>query len=73
MIGTLLSDEAWTQIESVLPGTEGDPGRTAADDRWFVGTAACCTGLETSSNVYSISSNIFVVPPLATTSFQATI
>ncbi|ASW03984.1 MULTISPECIES: IS5 family transposase [Burkholderiaceae] len=33
---TLLSDEVWARIESVLPGKEGDPGRTAADNRWFV-------------------------------------
>ena len=36
MIRTLLSDEVWTRIESVLPGKEGDPGRTASDNRWFV-------------------------------------
>ncbi|MDR5776696.1 MULTISPECIES: IS5 family transposase [unclassified Caballeronia] len=36
MIRTLLSDEIWARIESVLPGKEGDPGRTAADNRWFI-------------------------------------
>jgi transposase len=36
MIRTLLSDEVWARIESVLPGKEGDPGRTASDNRWFV-------------------------------------
>nr|WP_310144477.1 IS5 family transposase [Burkholderia ambifaria] len=36
MIRTLLSDNVWARIESVLPGKEGDPGRTAADNRWFV-------------------------------------
>ncbi|HGO6126468.1 TPA: IS5 family transposase [Burkholderia cepacia] len=36
MIRTLLSDEVWVRIESVLPGKEGDPGRTAGDNRWFV-------------------------------------
>lgn len=36
MIRTLLSDEVWARIESVLPGKEGDPGRTATDNRWFV-------------------------------------
>ncbi|WP_108034002.1 IS5 family transposase [Burkholderia mayonis] len=36
MIRKLLSDEVWARIESVLPGKEGDPGRTAADNRWFV-------------------------------------
>jgi hypothetical protein len=35
MIRTLLSDEVWARIESVLPGKEGDPGRTASDNRWF--------------------------------------
>jgi len=33
---TLLSDEVWARIDSVLPGKEGDPGRTASDNRWFV-------------------------------------
>ncbi|WP_157112537.1 IS5 family transposase [Pandoraea faecigallinarum] len=36
MIRTLLSDEVWARIKSVLPGKEGDPGRTAVDNRWFV-------------------------------------
>lgn len=36
MIRTLLSDEVWARIESVLPGKEGDPGRTATDNRWFI-------------------------------------
>lgn len=36
MIRTLLSDEVWARIESVLPGKEGDPGRTASDNRWFI-------------------------------------
>lgn len=36
MARTLLSDEAWARIESVLPGKEGDPGRTAIDNRWFI-------------------------------------
>jgi transposase len=36
MIRTLLSDEVWARIESVLPGKEGDSGRTASDNRWFV-------------------------------------
>ncbi|MGF6935076.1 transposase [Paraburkholderia sp. UCT70] len=39
MIRTLLSDELWARIESVLPGKEGDPGRTASDNRWFVEAA----------------------------------
>ncbi|WP_408581682.1 transposase [Burkholderia cenocepacia] len=36
MIRTLLHDEIWAQIESVLPGRVGDPGRKATDNRWFV-------------------------------------
>jgi transposase len=36
VIRTLLSDTVWTRIESVLPGKEGDPGRTALDNRWFI-------------------------------------
>ncbi|WP_232439725.1 transposase [Burkholderia ubonensis] len=36
MIRTLLSDEVWARIESARPGKEGDPGRTASDNRWFV-------------------------------------
>ncbi len=36
IIRTLLSDEVWARIESVLPGDEGDPGRAATDNRWFV-------------------------------------
>ncbi|MBU9576804.1 IS5 family transposase [Burkholderia multivorans] len=36
MIRTLLSDEVWARIKSVLPGKEGDPGRTASDNRWFI-------------------------------------
>nr|WP_240674674.1 hypothetical protein [Burkholderia stabilis] len=35
MIRTLLNDEVWAQIASVLPGREGDPGWMAADNRWF--------------------------------------
>lgn len=36
VIRTLLSDNVWARIESVLPGREGDPGGTAAGNRWFV-------------------------------------
>ncbi|WP_429448108.1 IS5 family transposase [Paraburkholderia sp. 40] len=36
MIRTLLSDKVWEKIEPILPGKEGDRGRTAADNRWFV-------------------------------------
>lgn len=36
MIRTLLSNEVWARIESVLQGKEGDPGRTATDNRWFI-------------------------------------
>ena len=31
-----LTDEQWQQIEPLLPGKEGDPGRTAADNRLFL-------------------------------------
>jgi len=36
MIRTLLSDEVWSRVEPILPGKEGDRGRTAADNRWFL-------------------------------------
>ncbi|MHA6881996.1 IS5/IS1182 family transposase, partial [Ralstonia pseudosolanacearum] len=29
MVRTLLSDEAWKKVEAILPGKEGDRGRTA--------------------------------------------
>ena len=31
-----LTDTQWNQIQDLLPGQEGDPGRTAADNRLFV-------------------------------------
>jgi transposase len=31
-----VSDEHWERIEGLLPGQEGDPGVTAADNRLFV-------------------------------------
>ena len=31
-----LTDAQWNQIKDLLPGKEGDPGRTAADNRLFV-------------------------------------
>lgn len=31
-----LRDEQWESIEGLVPGKEGDPGRTAADNRLFV-------------------------------------
>ena len=31
-----LTDTQWNQIQDLLPGKEGDPGRTAADNRLFV-------------------------------------
>jgi transposase len=31
-----LTDDQWAKIEPLLPGREGDPGRTAADNRLFV-------------------------------------
>lgn len=36
MVRTLLSDEAWKKVEAILPGKEGDRGRTALDNRWFL-------------------------------------
>lgn len=36
MFRTLLNDEIRARIESVLPGNEGDPGRTSANNRWLV-------------------------------------
>lgn len=36
MVRTLLSDEVWKKIKDIVPGKEGDRGRTAADNRWFV-------------------------------------
>lgn len=36
MIRTLLSDQVWARIESVLRARRRDPGRTATDNRWFV-------------------------------------
>ena len=31
-----LTDEQWVQIRDLLPGKEGDPGRTGSDNRQFV-------------------------------------
>ena len=31
-----LTDDQWNQIKDLLPGQEGDPGRTAADNWLFV-------------------------------------
>lgn len=31
-----LTDAQWEKIKDLLPGKEGDPGRTAADNRLFV-------------------------------------
>ena len=31
-----LTDAQWDRIKGLLPGKEGDPGRTAADNRLFV-------------------------------------
>jgi transposase len=31
-----LTDEQWVKIATLLPGREGDPGRTAVDNRLFV-------------------------------------
>ena len=32
----MLTDEQWQRIAPLLPGKEGDPGRTAADNRLFM-------------------------------------
>lgn len=34
----LLNDEQWERIAPLLPGKEGDPGRTADDNRRFLET-----------------------------------
>lgn len=31
-----LTDAQWSQIKNLLPGKQGDPGRSAADNRLFV-------------------------------------
>lgn len=31
-----LSEQEWAAVEPLLPGRDGDPGRTAADNRLFV-------------------------------------
>ncbi len=31
-----ISDENWERIKHLLPGKEGDPGRTAKDNRAFI-------------------------------------
>jgi transposase len=36
MVRTLLSDDVWKKVEAILPGKEGDRGRTALDNRWFL-------------------------------------
>ncbi len=36
MARTLLSDEVWKKIRDILPGKEGDRGRTASNNRWFL-------------------------------------
>jgi len=36
MIRTLLSDNVWNKIKDILPGKEGDRGRTATDNRWLL-------------------------------------
>ncbi len=36
MIRTLLSDDIWKKVDAILPGKEGDRGRTATDNRWFL-------------------------------------
>jgi len=36
LIRLLLSDAQWDRIAPLLPGKQGDPGRSAADNRLFV-------------------------------------
>lgn len=36
MVRTLLSDEVWNKVHVILPGKEGDRGRTASNNRWFL-------------------------------------
>ncbi|MGF6598756.1 transposase [Paraburkholderia sp. GAS448] len=36
MVRTPLSDDVWKKVDAILPGKEGDKGRTAADNRWFL-------------------------------------
>jgi len=36
MVRTLLGDEVWNKVQAVLPGKEGDRGRTASSNRWFL-------------------------------------
>jgi transposase len=36
LIRTILSDQQWCRIAPLLPGKPGDPGRSAADNRWFL-------------------------------------
>lgn len=36
MLRMLLTDEVWNKIKSILPGKEGDRGRTTANNRCFV-------------------------------------
>ncbi|WP_408296330.1 IS5 family transposase [Paraburkholderia sediminicola] len=39
MTRTLLSDEVWKKVELIVPGKEGDRGRTAINNRWFLEAA----------------------------------
>ena len=39
-----LTDGQWQKIEPLLPGREGDPGRTAADNRLFVNAVLFVAG-----------------------------
>jgi len=36
LVRLLLTDAQWERIAPLLPGKEGDPGRTAADNRLFL-------------------------------------
>jgi len=36
LVRLLLTDAQWERIAPLLPGKEGDPGRSAADNRLFI-------------------------------------
>ena len=36
MVRRWLRDDQWRRLESMLPGKDGDPGRTGADNRQFI-------------------------------------
>ena len=36
MVRRILSDSQWARVASLLPGKDGDPGRSATDNREFL-------------------------------------